>query len=87
MCRFALQLEVGMPDAKQREAILRLYLRKQAAESRFFEGSVTIEEDLLLVKFLPSLLITSLFLVLFSSCCHRFLNFMSLVSLTFAFQD
>lgn len=49
-CRFALQLEVGMPDAKQREAILRLYLKKQAAESRFFEGSVTVDEDLLSVS-------------------------------------
>ena len=51
MCRFALQLEVGMPDAKQREAILRLYLRKQAAESRIFQGSVTIDEELLDVNF------------------------------------
>lgn len=47
LCRFALQLEVGMPDAKQREAILRLYFKKQAAESKFFRGSVTVDENLL----------------------------------------
>lgn len=48
--RFALQLEVGMPTAKQREAILRIYLEKQALDSAMFQESVGIAESLSKVK-------------------------------------
>lgn len=45
--RFSLQLEVGMPSAEQREAILKLILGKAALEATQVQGVLDVNPQLI----------------------------------------
>ena len=50
-CRFSLQLEVGMPNAKQREAILKLYLDRQVDILSLWRKFIYLQSAYLLLFF------------------------------------